>query len=321
MKAIIHAIFVALILCLLAGCDSPEDTGIRLLYWNIQNGMWDGQEDNYDRFVAWVTEQNPDICVWAEGQSNYVTNSASKMRREDRFLPGGWEELAERYGHSYWAIGGWRDNFPQVVTSKYPIETVSAIVGNGADSLVSHGSGWFAIKVEDKTLNIVTLHTWPQAYAYNVADREASSAENGGDKYRRLEVEYVCNHTINSVEGSASQYWMMMGDFNSVSRADNWYYRFPDQDDRFLVHDYVSGYTPYIDAVRFKHPGDTLISVGDAPKRIDFVYCTMPLFDRIRDARIVTDDYTTPIRDPQELSNFYHPSDHIPIIVDFDLAD
>lgn len=317
MRRVITAI---LAISLLGGCCS-EKSGTRLLYWNIQNGMWDGQEDDYERFVAWVAGQDPDICVWAEAQSNYITNSAARLEDSGRCLPDGWGELASRYGHDYWAIGGWRDNFPQVVTSKYPITTVKRIVGNGADSLVSHGAGWFTVEIEGKILNIVSLHTWPQQYAYNVQDRDASVAENGGDKFRRLEMEYICEHTINSVEGSAQQYWMMMGDFNAVSRTDNWHYCYQDHDDRFLVHDYIYGHTPYIDAVKFKHPGDTLISVGDAPKRIDFVYCTMPLFDRIRNAGIVADDYTTPLRDPQQLSNFYRPSDHIPIIVDFDMSD
>ena len=46
---------------LLAACQKPETTSMRLLYWNIQNGMWDGQNDNYDRFVNWVKEQDPDM--------------------------------------------------------------------------------------------------------------------------------------------------------------------------------------------------------------------------------------------------------------------
>ena len=39
-----------LILCLSAWGRSGEKP-LRLLYWNIQNGMWSGQEDNYDAFV------------------------------------------------------------------------------------------------------------------------------------------------------------------------------------------------------------------------------------------------------------------------------
>ena len=45
------------------------------------------------------------------------------MDSVDRYLTANWGELAARYGHKYWYVGGHRDNFPQVVTSKYLIET------------------------------------------------------------------------------------------------------------------------------------------------------------------------------------------------------
>ena len=45
---------------LLAGCGSERTDNMRLLYWNIQNGMWSDQGNNYDNFVAWVREYDPD---------------------------------------------------------------------------------------------------------------------------------------------------------------------------------------------------------------------------------------------------------------------
>ena len=42
---------------LMTGCNA-EEKNLRLLHWNIQNGMWDGQNDNYDRFVEFVKEWN-----------------------------------------------------------------------------------------------------------------------------------------------------------------------------------------------------------------------------------------------------------------------
>ena len=61
----------------------------------------------------------------------------------------------------------------------------------------------------------MTLHTWPQAYAPGVEDREASKADHGGDKYRAMEMEYICEHTIGTVPEAKDQLWMMMGDFNA----------------------------------------------------------------------------------------------------------
>lgn len=311
--------FVLIIACFVTAFNWRSDKEhVRILYWNIQNGMWSGQGDNYDRFVDWVNEQNPDICVWCEAQSNYKTGTAEPMEAADRYLIENWEKLAMRYGHTYYYVGGHRDNFPQVITSKYPIKNVSRITGSEPDSVVTHGAGWAQIEINGQTLNVVTLHTWPQAFAFRAEDREASKAERGGDKYRLMEMEYICKHTIGTVPEAAGQYWMMMGDFNSRSRIDNAVYKYPEEDSRFLVHDYIRENTPYVDVIAEKYPGEFKTTTG-GKSRIDFVYCTAPLYERIIAADVVTDTYTKPVRDPSKLSNFWHPSDHRPIVVDFAL--
>ncbi len=312
-------ILICSALCVILCSCGKKPVPMRLLYWNIQNGMWDGQNDNYDRFVDFVKAQDPDICVWCEAQSIWLTDSDQAMPKEDRYLVDNWGELAARYGHKYWGIGGYRDNYPQVITSKYPITYIDKITGEEPDRIVAHGAGWATIDINGKTFNIVTLHTWPQAYAPGVEDREASIADHGGDKYRAMEMEYICEHTIGTVPEAKDQLWMMMGDFNSRSRVDNATYGYSDDDTRLLVHDYILGNTPYIDVIKEKYPDEFKLTVGSKSSRIDFVYCTKPLFEMITSADVIWDEYTTPIRDPQKLSNFWRPSDHLPILVDFDV--
>ena len=330
----ILTVVLAASLTVITTTSGRRSSQLRLVYWNIQNGMWDGQPDNYDRFVNWVKAQTPDVCVWCEAATIYKDGTADK-KKGDRYLPAHWEELARRYGHKYVFRGGWRDNYPQVITSRYPIEGIARITGTSdtlftadgiqvsgtPDTLVAHGAGWARIRRNGKTLNIVTLHTWPQAYGFNVplADRERSKAAHEGDKYRRTEMEYICKHTIGTVPEAAGQYWMMMGDFNSLSRVDNYLHQFPEDDTRLLVHDYIRSETPYIDVIFEREPENHYSSTG-GKGRIDFVYCTKPLYDCITAAHIHTDDYTRPVRNPQKISNFWHPSDHRPIIVDFDLS-
>ncbi len=298
---------------------SADGHTLRLLYWNIQNGMWSGQADGYSEFLEFVKKLNPDICVWAEASTNYRTASTERATDAEKYFPAGWEEFARRYGHDYTYKGGHRDNFPQVITSRYPIENISRIVGN-ADTVVSHGAGWASVVKDGHKINIVTLHTWPQRYGWNVAKeaRKADAEAKGGDRYRRKEMEYLCRHTINSVPGADRQLWMMMGDFNSISRLDNRFYHFPADTTAFLCHDYVLESTPYIDVISKKYP-DSLVSTIHSRRRIDYVYCTPPLYSCITRAEVIRDAYTTPRRDPQGLSNFWHPSDHCPILVDFDL--
>ena len=291
----LSAVAVGVFLLMAFAARRPSD--FRLLYWNIQNGMWDGQPDHYDRFVAWVKAQRPDVCVFCEAATIYKDGTDDYMPEEEHYLPEGWDELARRYGHKYVFLGGWRDDYPQVITSRYPIEEVARITGN-ADTLVCHGAGWARLRVHGKELNIVSLHTWPQAYGYGVPkeDRERSRAAREGDYYRRTEMEYICQHTIGTLpaDEAAGQYWMMMGDFNSRSRVDNWVYQYPEEDSRLLVHDYILAETPYIDVVHERHPNDFYTTTGGRA-RIDYVYCTRPLFDCIVSDRIVSDDYTTPV--------------------------
>ena len=307
--------------CLVLLAARPEKHNVRLLYWNIQNGMWDGQADHYERFTRWVKEQGPDICVFCEASSNYMTGTDKSMPKEDRYLPEHWDELARRYGHTHVYLGGWRDNFPQVITSRLPIENIKRIVGNGTDSVVTHGAGWARIQIKGKTLNIVSLHTWPQRYAFGIPpERRKESADlREGDAYRRMEIEYICKHTIHEDPRAAEGYWMMLGDFNARSRRDNWVYQYPDDDSRLLAHDYILEKTPYIDVLSEREP-DNFYSTTGGKARIDFVYTTPPLYQAITNVRVVTDDYTRPVRNPEKISNFWHPSDHRPIIVDFKIG-
>ena len=38
-----------------------SDRNLRVLYWNIQNGMWSGQQSDYKEFVAFVARYQPDV--------------------------------------------------------------------------------------------------------------------------------------------------------------------------------------------------------------------------------------------------------------------
>lgn len=311
-------ICAALLVLVLGSCGSKNT--LRVLYWNIQNGMWDGQTDNYSRFTDWVAAQNPDICVWCESVSLYYSNTDTSFPPEERYLPDGWSELAARYGHSYVYMGGHRDDYPQVITSKFPVENVKRIVGNGQDSVVTHGAGWAKVNFNGKELNIVTLHTWPQKYAFGISkeQRDSSKAVKGGDKYRRMEMEYICRETILQGGNPSDEYWMMMGDFNARSRADNWFYNYSQDTSAFMVHDYICSNTPYIDVIKEKYPNEFFTTTG-GKSRIDFFYCTEPLYRQITSAAVISDDYTLPVRNPQKISNFWHPSDHRPILVEFKL--
>lgn len=152
-----------------------------------------------------MKEQNPDICVWCEAESRYRTGTADKMTEYDEFyLPWNWDFLARRYGHQYVLVCGKRDTFPQVITSNYPIRIVKRVNGNGDDIVVVHGAGWAQVEVGGKTMNIVTLHTWPQKYAYKAVNQAESIKNQEGDVFRAKEMQYICEQTIGTVPEAAS---------------------------------------------------------------------------------------------------------------------
>ncbi|MCH3940024.1 MAG: hypothetical protein LKK16_00400 [Bacteroidales bacterium] len=295
---------------------------LRLLYWNIQNGMWDGQNDNYDRFVEFVRSQDPDICVWCEARTNYQTDTAKAMEPKGVYLPDNWGYLASRYGHKYWYIGAYHDRFPQVITSRYPIENVERIYGEQPDNIVAHGSGWARIDFRGNMINIVTVHTWPQKYGFNVPEnaRRQSSDRNEGDFCRRREIEYICSKTILSSPDADKENWMMMGDFNAVSRVDCAAYDLAEDSPAYLTHDYVAQNTPYIDAVSHTHKGAFIPSTFSG-RRIDFLYCNAPVMKHLVSAEILSEGYVKPQRDARSGHNFCRPSDHLPILAVFEFPE
>ena len=310
-------IFFAMVAVLVSALAFPAaGRNLKILYWNIQNGMWSDQGNNYDNFVEYVKSEAPDICVWCEAESRYRTDTADRMEGcEEAYLPWNWDILARRYGHNYVLVCGKRDTFPQVITSKYPLRIVKRITGNGDDIVVFHGAGWAQVEVGKKTLNIVTLHTWPYKYGYLAEDKTASAAEQGGDIFRAQEVEYVCGQTIGSVPEASSQYWMMLGDFNARSRVDNYVYGLPENDKGFLVHDHIRNNTPYIDIIERLYPGDFQKTTLSG-RRIDLIYMTDPLFKRVHSAKVIRTGFAESSRDPRNLHGFCNPSDHYPILVE-----
>ena len=306
--------------------SKPQENGsaqkpdrLKILVWNIQNGMWSDQGNNYDNFVSWVKSYNPDVCIWCEARSNYQTGKKTAMPKDKVYLPDGWGELAARYGHEYWSKGGHRDNFPQVITSKYPVETVQRIIGNGADSVVTHGAGHFKIRVKDQDINFVSLHTWPQKYAYGIpaSEQEANKAINGGDYYRLMEITYICEHTIGQAADPDSEWWLMAGDFNAQSSLDNATYKYELPDTRFLVHDYVLQNTPYKDVIKERYPNEFKTTTSGT-SRIDFVYCSPAMMKNVIYADVVRDYWTDKIvKDPE--TSFKHPSDHRPLMLTIEI--
>ena len=332
--------------------------GLRVLYWNIQNGMWSDQQAGFQYFRAFIRKYDPDVCVWAEAQSIYKNRSTSMCAEKDRYFPDGWAEFAASYGHKYTAIGGYRiyadDYYPQVVTSKYPVTTLEKITETDpehqqlADGYtdgkshaaayhkqcpegycpVAHGAAVQQVDVGGTKVNFVTLHLWPHAYSYYakfVIKNQSYDADQsrGGNAQREAEIKYICARSIEDPKYASEQNWLMMGDFNTRSRLDNWRYKLPENSPFLSSHDYLLDHTFYKDIIGLRYPGHFFATrtwandaAGNYPPRYDFMYASPAMYARVRNALVLNESWTNMV---WAMSNYYDSSDHRPILVDFAL--
>ena len=304
--------------------DWKDNSNLRVLLWNVQNGICTDQHNNYDNFVEWIKKWDPDICIWCESESIYKDKSGTSQ--SSKYLPDGWSQLCTRYGHAYAAVGGNRDNYPQTITSKYPIKTIKKITdtddgGKFGAKYVSHGAGHFQIEVHGKKLNIVTLHMWPQAYAPGTssANQEASKAAYEGYYFREYEMNYIVKNTINHPSYANEEYWIFGGDTNSNSRLDDWSTKYSTSaPHRLITHDVVLNNTNLKDVIASRDCYGEKNNVMFR-SRIDILYASPKMFDCITNSIMLMDDWTGPLPAWTYHTEFRDPSDHTPILVDFNI--
>lgn len=291
---------------------------LRVMLWNVLYGMWQDQHLNYENFVKFVKKYDPDVCIWCESET--ILESQSTAAARNKYLPDGWAEVCKRYGHSYAAVGGNHDNFPQSITSKYPIEIVKLFTETDvAGKPISHGAGHFAIEVEGKKINFVTLHLWPQSYGYGVsgtAAQEESIAKGEGHYYREFEMQYLIDHTVNNASHASEEYWVFGGDTNSRSPLDAWFNGHTDEDLILLPHKLVRSQTNLKDVIGDRYPRDYFMTTTYGSSRIDILYASPKMFDCIENSITLIDNWCYP-RMTDNVRDFYYPSDHRPILVDF----
>ncbi len=302
---------------------------LRVLYWNIQNGMWAGQPDNYDKFVEWMKEWDPDICVFCEAATIYYDGTHTHMPNEERYLPAHWGELCARWGHQYHFVVPRRPststpfgltNYPDAVTSRFPIDSIKIVKGSKPDSVVVNYSGWYQVHVEgaQKPLNIVTVHLKHGKFGYGVPhDQRAASAERyEGEKHRVKELTCILNGTVRTTKNPDKELWLMAGDYNSYSRKDNYKYKWNNASLGFTTQDYMIFHSPFFDLVSESYPDVFMPSCGNL--RIDYMYVSKAMLNACSNVYAQPDKYTT--REHSGVSTFYIPSDHYPIIADFKIS-
>ncbi|MBE6251109.1 MAG: hypothetical protein E7111_05585 [Bacteroidales bacterium] len=302
--------------------SSIQKKSFRLLLWNIQFGMWSDQGNNYDNFVNWLKKYDADCCVFIEAETVRKSGSSADESASAKKLNGasggtvGWSTLAKRYNHNYVAVSADKDNYSQEVTSKTSVTRVLEIYDTGVSGKpIKHGAGYFTLNAGGRKINIVTYHAMPYNYDPNAADQDASAAAREGDLYRLHEVQYLMKQTVLSSKYSSENNWIFLGDMNSHSPVDNWYYRYSSTQ-ILSVQDYIRNNTGLSDVIAEKYPGRFMPSLMDGRFRIDYVYASSSMMNAVTEAVVIRDKWTS--ERPSNVSDCTHPSDHRPILVDFE---
>ncbi len=290
---------------------------LKVLYWNIQDGMWADQASNYSKFVAWVKKYDPDVCVWCEAASVYKTGSADALTTSTRYFPNGWSEVAARYGHNYSVRGGMLGGiwaYPQVVTSKYPVSVIKQITSSNVSGCdITRGAGMFSLNFKGKTIDIVTGHMWPFTYTNNAAGGST------GEEYRAFEMRYILSQTVKSSDYASTTDWMLIGDFNSKSPLDIAVLGGSENDAQYLCQNVVLKETNLQDVTKIYYKADDFLASNyNATGRGDFFYVSPSLVGKIVNVYMLNDSWTAVnTKTTYGSTTLKDPSDHRPMIVEF----
>ncbi len=278
LPAFLGILFFSVLLLVMVSCKDKEEAEpvievpepeevklpdtLKVISYNILEGMKNDKANNYNKFVEWIKSQAPDVLALQE------VNGFNQKELE---------KLAKRYGHNYVITNPKStDNYPVALTSKYPIESRRRITMN-----VSHGAIFARLKNTD--LNIVVTHFWPQAYWKTVGD-------NLGNDYRLQEAKIVLDSTIRKFKEEKD--WLFMGDFNSVSRRD---YTPSVTTNNYWAIDEIMG-AGYIDAIHYLHgnkeDGSAKYDFQYPGRRIDFIFGTEPILKKVTKAMPIYDEFT-----------------------------
>jgi len=315
----------------------PRERILRIMDYNVQNCIWSDQANNYNGFVEWMKQEDVDIAIFCEACTIYYDGTGKGSKAEERYLPykykpyefkkdpnmepEGWIELAARFGHKYVKIGAHQDNYPVVVTSKYPIIFSQKLGGKD----VSHGGIHAQVEVDGKRINIVGFHTWPQAFykgfRRNTPAAIQSEREHGGNKMRLEEFQIFMERTILNPEFANEEHWIITGDMNCPSPLDDAHHKFGLDNPRYWGQKYMlENVTKVKDLIKIYNcpdKRDVIIPSTQGWGRIDLMYGSDLFVKTMIKAKSPRIGWTRGKWDKE--TGFFKNcgSDHLPVTVDF----
>ena len=295
---------------LLAGAGwALHAESLKIIEYNIRNGMQYDQWQDYAAFANWVRVQEPDILVLCEGRSLYASDG-KKLPAEKQAFPTQLAKYAAQWGHPYTAVSSGNGPYPVLVTSRYPLKVVQQLSGG---ALYTHGG----MHLRVAGLNLVVF----QGLEPETKLKELPACKNGEELRRVAEMAAVAAQTVGNPAFEPEKNWILTGSLGGQSAADSLFYAMRHTRAQFDAMRVAAASWPHdLVAERLEHaaPGGLadygLTSAGKPNLRMeaslsygrgrpDYFLCDDSVEALVESVRMIRDPFT------------FSASDHLPLEV------
>ena len=254
---------------------------MRVLSYNILEGMKTDTTVGKQHFVKWVKDQDPDIFA---------------IQEANKFSPERLAALAKSYGHDFSVIVK-VTGYPVALTSRYPITDIQTVNEN-----MTHG--FITAKIEG--YNIVVLHLNPHDYEkrrQEMATILAKIKENKATKKLIVMGDFNANSPLDKANYADGQLLKRLKEAKIKNKkhnnlVDGAYIDFEVQGsvlDFGLID--ILKHLAEIDSVNAKE-------IIPVKHRIDYIYVSKDLRAKVTKGQFIKDEFTS------------KASDHLPLIIE-----
>jgi len=290
--------------CLSAATVLAQPSGLagntlKIIEYDILDGMKYDHWQGYAGFINWVRLQDPDILVLCGAEN-----------------PAGLASLAQRWSHAYTAFDAGEGKAPVLVTSRYPLELVQPFRPSGL-----YANGGMHLRVAG--LNLVAF----QGMNPSKETKKDPKIIDWEEQRHVAEIAAVSAHTICNPLLKEAGHWILTGSFRAQSPTDSLYYSMRHLPARFDAMRTASSVWPHdIVAERLEHaaPGgraDYGLTTAGKPNlriesslsygrgRFDYFLCDDAVESLVENVRMIRDPFT------------FFASTHLPLEVILRLPD
>lgn len=277
------------LVCLFGIMDAAaQKPPMRLITYNILEGMKLDTASGKPAFVAWAKKMDPDILALQE-----VTN----------FTQASLEKLAEQYGHKYAVLLIEGEKFPVAITSKYPILQVQKISDNMDRGFITASIQGF---------NIISVHLTPFDYRKRAQEIDLMLAHINAQPSKQNWILMGDFNTLSPVDSAHYSDGRMIANYQAYEKKYAPILKLADGKIDYSVIEKVhkAGFTDILHKlhpafVKTVHPKRYEPKTGaDLSSRIDFIFVSKDLVKKAATARVLMDDFT---------DNY---SDHYPVLLE-----